>query len=368
MSSQAYAKNSESLQSLKTIELRSFLKGISDMFKRTFDFLLALIGLIILSPFFAFIAILIKRDSPGPVFYWGKRIGRNGIIFKILKFRTMYESPESYNGPRVTCKGDSRITPFGCWLRDTKINEFPQLWNVLIGEMSLVGPRPEDPEIAKTWPEEARAKILSIRPGITSPASVLYHDEEKLLSTKNTLNDYYVSILPDKIRLDLLYVRHHTFFSDMDTLFWTAAVIIPGFARTKIPEGNLFAGPFSRFGRNYASWFAVDLIGAWLVVAFAAALWRYQLPFGWTGNYVLILGAILAILFSGINSISGLNRVAWSHATGEDMIGLVVSGICVTGVTLAVNYFERTYHWLGSSSITGRYASGDWSIISGRLH
>ena len=147
--------------------------------KRTFDIIIALIGLIVLLPFWAIIAILIKRDTPGPIFYRGPRVGKDGNIFKILKFRTMFEHPESYSGPRVTSKEDNRITPFGHWLRNTKINEFPQLWNVLVGDMSLVGPRPEDPELVKTWPEDARQEILSVRPGITCPASVLYHDEEQ---------------------------------------------------------------------------------------------------------------------------------------------------------------------------------------------
>ena len=96
---------------------------------------------------------LCRREGPGPVFYRGPRLGKNGRVFGILKFRTMYECPASYRGPRVTAQDDDRITPLGKWLRDTKLNELPQLWNVLVGEMSLVGPRPEDPEIVKTWPE-----------------------------------------------------------------------------------------------------------------------------------------------------------------------------------------------------------------------
>ena len=110
--------------------------------------MLLLLGLFLLSPFFGIIAWAIKRDSPGPIFYRGRRVGRGGKEFTILKFRTMYECPESYAGPCITAKDDERIMPLGRWLRDTKINELPQLWNVLRGEMSLVGPRPEDPEIA----------------------------------------------------------------------------------------------------------------------------------------------------------------------------------------------------------------------------
>ena len=149
--------------------LNSFGNKMSRGTKRVFDFSAALCGLILLSPLFVLIAILIKRDSHGPVFYWGNRIGRNRRVFKMLKFRTMYETTESYKGLRITCKEDDRITPLGKWLRDTKLNELPQLWNVLIGDMSMVGPRPEDPAISKTWPTEIARELLSVRPGVTSP-------------------------------------------------------------------------------------------------------------------------------------------------------------------------------------------------------
>jgi lipopolysaccharide/colanic/teichoic acid biosynthesis glycosyltransferase len=195
--------------------------------KRVFDIFVSAMGLLLLSPFFVLFAILIKYDSPGPVFFRGPRLGKNGKIFNILKFRTMYERPESYQGFRITARGDDRITRLGKWLRDTKINELPQLWNVLIGEMSLVGPRPEDPKLAEVWPAEVRAEILSVRPGITSPASISYHDEEKLLSQDNLMGDYVENILPDKLRLDRLYVRHYSFLTDLDAIFWTGIVLLP---------------------------------------------------------------------------------------------------------------------------------------------
>ena len=174
---------------------------------RARDIFIASVGLIFLSPLFVFIAIKIKRDSPGPVFYRGPRVGKDGVPFKILKFRTMYENSASYQGPRITGENDSRVTKVGSWLRETKLNELPQLWNVLTGDMSLVGPRPEDPEIAKTWPQELRREILSIRPGITSPASVLFRDEETMLSSDFLMETYLGAIQPNKLRLDQLYVR-----------------------------------------------------------------------------------------------------------------------------------------------------------------
>lgn len=333
-------------QRLKYFKPASLYRKLSDMLKRVFDFIVALLGLIFLSPIFIVIARLIKRDTPGPVFYWGPRVGRNGRIFQMVKFRTMYENPESYNGPRLTAQGDSRITPLGLWLRDTKINELPQLWNVLIGDMSLVGPRPEDPEIAKSWPEEARSKITSVRPGITSPASILYHDEEKLLSQKGSLEEYYKSILPEKIRLDLLYVHHHSFFSDLDTIFWTLFILVPSWAKQNIPETHFFAGPIARIGHRYVSWFMIDLLTSLAVIGFSAIIWRTQFPLNWGVKYIFILGVILAVLFSSVNSIAGLNRIVWTHSTSTDAIGLVLSSGFVTILILGLNHLQSIYDWI----------------------
>jgi lipopolysaccharide/colanic/teichoic acid biosynthesis glycosyltransferase len=198
---------------------RSFFSG--RFFKRLFDLIVSGLALLLLSPLFAITAIRIKRESPGPVFYRGPRLGRGGKVFHILKFRTMRETPESYNGSRITARDDERITPLGLRLRESKLNEFPQLWNVFKGEMSLVGPRPEDPQVAAHWLESVRHEICSIRPGITSPASVLYRHEEQLLTSGNVMDDYLRRIMPDKQRLDLLYVRTHSLFSDLDILLLT---------------------------------------------------------------------------------------------------------------------------------------------------
>lgn len=314
--------------------------------KRGFDFIMALIGLIVLSPVFVYVSMLIKRDSPGPVFFWGTRMGRNGKPFRILKFRTMYETAESYQGPRVTADKDNRITPLGHWLRDTKINELPQLWNVLVGEMSLVGPRPEDTEIAKTWPEDAFEEILSVRPGITSPTSVLYHDEEKMLSNDNLMGDYLRRILPDKIRLDRLYVRNHSFFSDLDAIFWTIAIIIPQLSKTKIPEGYLFAGPISRLIHRYVSWFLIDFLVALVVAYMGNLLWGIGGPAYFGPEYLMAIALTLALLFSGFNALIGLDRVLWSEATIDDAIRLTISSVFMTAMIWAANYLQSIYHWL----------------------
>jgi diguanylate cyclase (GGDEF)-like protein len=322
---------------------RNIGNGFRDLIKRIFDIVVSFLGLVFLFPFFAFIGVLIKRDSFGPVFYWGPRVGKNGKNFNMLKFRTMFEDAQSYSGPRLTFKGDARITPLGSWLRDTKINELPQLWNVLIGEMSLVGPRPEDPEIAKSWPEDARKTILSIKPGITSPASILYHDEEKLLSSKGLMSDYYESILPEKIRLDLLYVHHHSFFFDLDAIFWTLFILLPRWVKFKIPEGYVFAGPIYRIATRYVSWFMIDLLESLAIMGVTALLWRTQMPLNWGITALSLLGLFLAILFSGVNSLTGLNHIVWSEATADDAFGLIASGSAVTGLILFLNYLNSIY-------------------------
>ena len=342
--------NAKILQ-LERVSLQAVLAALRGLNKRIFDVMVAFIGLILLLPVFVLIAILIKRDSPGPVFYWGPRVGRRGRLFRILKFRTMYERSASYLGPRVTCKDDSRITPLGCWLRETKLNELPQLWNVLIGEMSLVGPRPEDPEIAKGWPEDSRREILSVKPGITSPASILYRDEEALLSAADVIGDYCKNILPDKMRLDRLYVRNHSFSSDLDTIFWTAVILIPRMAKARIPEGYLFAGPISCLVHRYISWFLADLVVSLGAAGTAFLLWRSQGPLNWGIVHLIGLAIVLAFLFSGVNSISGLNRIVWSQATAEDAAGLVLSSGFITLLLMLFDYLQSRHDWLPHPSL-----------------
>jgi hypothetical protein len=258
----------------------------------------------------------------------------------------MRECPASYDGPPVTAKDDERITPLGKWLRDTKLNELPQLWNVLIGEMSLVGPRPEDPEIAATWPEEARYEILSVRPGITSPATVLYHDEENLLSSEDVMATYMQSILPDKLRLDRLYVRNHSFLSDLDVLLWTAVALVPRLAGERIPEGSLFAGPLYRIVRRQVSWFFIDLAVSLAAVTSAGLLWRMVEPINWGIPHLSWLALALALLFSTVNTLAGLKQVIWSRATPEDGLVLgMTNGFTICSV-LFLNRIQPFQGWL----------------------
>lgn len=192
--------------------------------KRVFDLLLSVLFLGLTFPFLILIAIAIKVDSPGPVLFRGKRVGREGAEFDILKFRTMVESAKS-KGPGLTGKGDPRVTRVGKFLRMYKLDEIPQLLNVLRGEMSLVGPRPEDPRYVECYTPEQRG-VFSVLPGIASPAAVQYRHEEDLLAevpAEDLDRVYQQEILPEKLALDLEYVENRSLLLDLKTL-WGAVV------------------------------------------------------------------------------------------------------------------------------------------------
>ena len=188
--------------------------------KRVFDIVAALLGLLILSPFAVVIALLIKLDSSGPVFFRQERMGRGFRPFFIYKFRTMLQDAP-LNGSGVTFAGDPRITLVGRFLRKTKIDELPQLINVVRGEMSLVGPRPEGRQYVELLREEYE-EILKIRPGITDLASLEYRDEEAVLGQSENPEAHYLRwVLPDKIRLAKEYMRRSSFFFDLALILKT---------------------------------------------------------------------------------------------------------------------------------------------------
>jgi lipopolysaccharide/colanic/teichoic acid biosynthesis glycosyltransferase len=306
--------------------------------KRIFDFTIAFLGILILSPFLALIAILIKRDSPGPVFYWGPRIGLHGATFKMLKFRTMYETPESYRGLRVTSREDDRITPLGRWLRNTKLNELPQLWNVLVGEMSLVGPRPEDPSICKTWPTTLANEILSVRPGVTSPASVLYRDEENMLRAGEVMQKYLHELSPDKMRLDQLYVRYRSIWLDLDVILWTALLLIPKIRSYSPPEQLLFVGPVTRLIQRYLSWLIWDFLVVWASITITAAVMRLFVPLNisWLSTMQMALG--FSILCSAIGILLNTNIINWTKASSWES-GRLWTGWLVAALTMLGFYY-----------------------------
>ncbi len=189
------------------------------MLKRITDIIFSLIILIILLPFFFIIALFIVLDSHGGIFYKQVRVGKNGHEFLLFKFRTMY--PNSEKQGLLTVGKDERITRMGKFLRKYKIDELPQFFNVLLGDMSLVGPRPEVPRYVKMYNEE-QLKVLSVKPGITDYASLVYYDENKKLSEAENPEEYYITtVMPHKLQLSLQYIQQQSFFLDLSILFKT---------------------------------------------------------------------------------------------------------------------------------------------------
>ncbi|RJO60412.1 sugar transferase [candidate division WS5 bacterium] len=187
------------------------------MVKRIFDIFFSFIGLVILSPLFLLVSVFVKLDSKGPVFFRQERVGKDFKEFRIYKFRSMVN--ESGNeGTKVTVRGDKRVTRFGKLLRRYKIDELPQLINVLKGEMSFVGPRPEVRKYVEMFRTEYK-RLLSVRPGITDPASITYSNEESVLASSNNWEEGYLKqVLPEKIKLSLQYIEKRKSILDDLTL------------------------------------------------------------------------------------------------------------------------------------------------------
>ena len=200
-------------------------RKISLLIKRCFDILFSLILLILLSPAFLLIAILIKLDSKGPVFFRQERVTTYKRIFRIFKFRTMVNNADKI-GSQVTVENDSRVTKIGKYLRKVRLDEIPQLINILIGDMSFVGTRPEVLKYVDRYSDEMKATLL-MPAGVTSLASIKFKDEEKLLNDKENVDDVYVNeVLPLKMEYNLEYIKRFNFFYDIKLLFKTFFAVI----------------------------------------------------------------------------------------------------------------------------------------------
>ena len=188
------------------------------------DLVVSVVGLILLAPFFLIFAILIKLDSRGPVFYLQERVGKEGRLFNLIKFRTMRTGSDKAIAITVG-KRDSRITTIGHFLRKFKLDELPQLINVLKGEMSLVGPRPELKKFVDLYNEE-QLKVISIKPGITDFASIQFRNENELLEGKEDPIDFYIKeIMPLKLALNLNYIANQSLLTDLRIIFQTILLI-----------------------------------------------------------------------------------------------------------------------------------------------
>lgn len=193
---------------------------MNNFLKRGFDFIASTIGFILISPALLIISILIKLTSEGPVLFKQKRVGRYGKKFNILKFRTMVVNAEKL-GKQITVGNDSRITKIGAFLRKYKLDELPQLINVIKGDMSLIGPRPEVPKYVALYNENQR-KVLDVRPGITDYASIEYRDENSILAKVNNPEEYYINvIMPHKIDLNMKYIEKNNVLIDIGIIFKT---------------------------------------------------------------------------------------------------------------------------------------------------
>ena len=196
------------------------------MAKRLFDLLVSLLALLLLSPLLLLLALAVRLDSPGPVLFRQQRVGRHGALFRIHKFRTMRVDAEMI-GPQITSAHDLRITRVGHWLRGRRFDELPQLIDVLLGDMSLVGPRPEVPRYVAHYPEALKARVLAVRPGITDPAALAFLDEAVLLADAADPETVYVqTVLPRKLALQADYADSATLWSDLGVMVRTLCLLL----------------------------------------------------------------------------------------------------------------------------------------------
>jgi len=195
---------------------------VARVIKRTFDVAIAVIVLVLWAPVVALVALAIVVESPGPVFYRARRVGYRGRPLRMLKFRKM--SPNA-GGDALTTYDDARLTRVGAILAATRLDELPQFWHVLRGEMSIVGPRPEDPRLAAHRPEDFR-EILLVRPGISGLSQLAFADERRILRRDDPVADYLQRILPQKCALDRLYVRRATLATDLRIVVWTVVAVL----------------------------------------------------------------------------------------------------------------------------------------------
>jgi lipopolysaccharide/colanic/teichoic acid biosynthesis glycosyltransferase len=304
---------------------RRAMTPIGTVGKHCVDFFIALLGGVCLLPLLALVAVLIKLDSPGPVFFRQKRAGCNGRLFEIFKFRTMVQGAY-HMGSRLTVKRDPRITRLGQLLRWSKIDELPQLLNVLRGEMSLIGPRPEDPYFEKSYSLEQRRALL-VRPGIVGPSQILGRDEieDYPEGIKDTERYYIEHILPPKLQRDVDYVDHATFWSDMRLLVKGVWITVRGAFRAKY---------LWRRRRRIA------LMGVDLVLAVLAYLLAFLIRFEWqwpTAEYVWQTLALIVLLRSPLLLYFGAYHGIVSYFGLWDLVALFkavsVGSIAIAALT-----------------------------------
>lgn len=196
------------------------------MFKRLFDTILSGVALLCFLPIGLPIALVLKFTGEGYIFYRQNRVGQYGKNFKLFKFATMLKDSPNMKGAYITEKNDPRVLPFGKFLRKTKLNEVPQLINILLGDMSIVGPRPQVKKHFDMYPESLRNEIIKIKPGLTGIGSIVFRDEESILEKAKDKEAYYARVIaPHKAELEIWYIKNQSFYLDLKLIFLTAWVI-----------------------------------------------------------------------------------------------------------------------------------------------
>lgn len=295
-----------------------------ELAKRLFDAAVALVALLVLSPVILAAGLVVKLESPGPMFHLGARVGRDGRLFRICKLRTMVVGAE-HKGLAVTSAGDARITRLGAVLRRTKLDELPQLLNVLRGEMSLVGPRPEHLfYVARYTPEQRR--ILTVRPGMTSLASLVFRHEEQSLGLSNAEVLYSQAIVPAKLAIELAYVERQSFLYDLQILARTIRLLVPPPAAARRVTG---------LARKHVPWGVID--GLLVAVGFYVALiLRFvDTPSAAAPVLANLNAAILPVagIYVAANYAWGLHRHVWRYAGPSEL--LPIAGAAGTSTFIA---------------------------------
>jgi len=215
--------------------------------------------------------------------------------------------------------------------------------------MSLVGPRPEAVDIAEKWPKAYRRTLLSVRPGITSPATVVFRHEENQLRTASVIDDYLRSILPNKLRIDSLYVRNRSIFTDLDLIFMTLVCLLPRLKEYDFPHHTLYWGPISKFVNRVLNWFFIDFLTSLAAVAAAGIIWRLDAPLNVGLRTAFLFGLAMSATFSATNLIFGLNRVEWRRAPAYYAVLLAVSTLVSTCILVMLNI--AAYYLPGLTSL-----------------
>lgn len=293
--------------------------------KRTFDLVAASVGIVLASPILLVCALAIKLDTRGPVLYRSTRIGQGGRHFSLLKLRSM-RPDQGQDPPRLTVADDPRVTRVGRVLRRSKVDELPQLINVLKGDMSLVGPRPEDPHYVADYTPGQR-RVLAVKPGITSPASITYRHEEASLVGPGAEAKYISSILPKRLTMDLEYVWSRSFWGDLRVILRTvhALLVDPklgGAIRRRVP------------------WLVIDapIVFACFFVVYYLRFLDVPSPGAVDGPQVLAFKLVpVTVLYAGINRMSRLDRRVWRYATAAEVLAILRTCFFSTAILVATD-------------------------------